>query len=140
MNLSIINDIAEELALYLIDKGVASDDGFDAIYANDTTPSSDLPDTYLEVLGNGPMFTRVSQGGVKDYTMMLVLNIRLLSIGSVNTVRENYLLDLLDNHVGDNLTIGKFHYSVDKNSMVYSGKSLTDGYSTKIININVKIY
>ena len=61
MSLSIINDIADELALYLIGQGVADGDGFDAVYANDTTPSSDLPDSFLEVLGNGPLFTRVSQ-------------------------------------------------------------------------------
>lgn len=140
MNLSIINEVAEYLAEYMIEEGIIGGDGFDDVYPNDTTPSSDLPDTYLEILGNGPMFTRVSQGGIKDYTMMLVLNVKLLSIGSVNTVRENFLLDLLDDYIGDNLTLGKFHYSIDKNSMVYSGKSLTDGYSTKIININVKIY
>lgn len=140
MNLSIINDIADELALYLIRRGVADGDGFDAVYANDTTPSSDLPDSFLEVLGNGPLFTRVSQGGLKGYTLILVLNVKLLSIGSVNSIREGYLLDLLDEYVGDNLTLGQFHYSIDKNNMVYSGKSLIDGYSTKIININVKIY
>lgn len=140
MNLSIINDITEELALYLIGLGVAEGDGFDAVYANDTTPSSDLPDSFLEVLGNGPLFTRVSQGGIKGYTLILVLNVKLLSIGSVNTIRERYLLDLLDDHIGENLTLGEYHYSIDKNNMVYSGKSLIDGYSTKIININVKIY
>lgn len=140
MNLSIINDIAEELALYLIELGVAEGDGFDEVYPNDTTPSSDLPDSFLEVLGNGPLFTRVSQGGIKGYTLILVLNVKLLSVGSVNTIRERYLLDLLDDHIGENLTLGKYHYSIDKNNMVYSGKSLIDGYSTKIININVKIY
>ena len=140
MNLSIINNIADELALYLIGEGVAGGDGFDAIYANDTTPSSDLPDTYLEIMGNGPLFTRVSQAGIKDYTLMIILNVKLKSIGAVNTVRENYLLNLLERSIGNNLIIDKFHYSIDKNSMVYSGKSLTDGYSTKIVNINVKIY
>lgn len=140
MSLSIINDIADELALYLIGQGVADGDGFDNVYPNDTTPSSDLPDSFLEVLGNGPLFTRVSQGGLKGYTLILVLNVKLLSIGSVNSTREGYLLDLLDEYVGENLTLGRFHYSIDKNNMVYSGKSLIDGYSTKIININVKIY
>ena len=140
MSLSIINNIAEELAIYLIDSGVMSEDGFEGIYANDTTPASDLPDSYLEVLGNGPLFTRVSHGGIKDYTLMLIMNVKLLSIGSTNTIRENYLLSLIDDCFGTELTLGQFHYSLDKNNMVYSGKSLMEGYSTKIININVKIY
>lgn len=140
MSLSIINNIAEDLALYLIDKGVAEGDGFDSVYANDTAPSSDLPASFLEVLGNGPVSTRLSQAGVKNYSIMLILNAKLLSTGAVNTIRENYLLGLLEDWIGDTLTIGHFHYSIDKNNMVYSGKSLIDGYSTKIININVKIY
>ena len=141
MNLKIINSISEELALYLIGQdSVAEGDGFDAIYPNDTTPASNLPDSYLEILGNGPLYTRVSQGGVKDYALMLIVNTKLLSVGSVNTIRENYLLGLLDKYIGDQLVLGQFHYSIDKNNMVYSGKSLTDGYSTKIININLKIY
>lgn len=140
MSLSIINSIAEYLAEYMIEQGVVGGDGFDNVYPNDTTPSSDLPDAYLEILGNGPLNTRVSQSGLKNYTLMLIINVKLLSVGSTNTIRETYLLDLIDDFFSEMLILGRFHYSVDKNNMVYSGKSLIDGYSTKIININVKIY
>lgn len=140
MNLSIINNVANTLADYLSVRGLVGGDAFDAIYANDTTPASGLPDAYLEILGNGPISTRVSQAGLKYYTLTMVINVKLLSNGAANTVRETYLLDQLDDSFGEELTLEKFHYSIDKNNMVYSGKSLIDGYSTKIININVKIY
>lgn len=140
MNLSIVNSIAENLAEYMIERGVVGGDGFDNVYPNDTTPSYDLPEAYLEILGNGPLYTKVSQAGLQNYTLMLITNAKLLSIGSTNTVRETYLLNLIDDFFSEELVLGKYHYSIDKNNMVYSGKSLTDGYSTKIININVKIY
>ena len=140
MNLSIVNKIADTLAEFFNSRGIVGGDNFDAVYANDTTPSSELPDSYLEIVGNGPLSTRVSQAGIKDYVLMLMVNIKLLNNGAVNTIRETYLLDQLDDFFGEELTLDKFHYSIDKNNMVYSGKSLIDGYSTKIININVKIY
>lgn len=140
MNLSIVNKIADTLVEFFNSQGMIGGDNFDAVYANDTTPSSGLPDSYLEIVGNGPLSTRVSQAGLKNYTLMLMVNVKLLSNGAANTIRETYLLDQLDDFFGKELTLGEFHYSIDKNNMVYSGKSLIDGYSTKIININVKIY
>ena len=140
MNLSIVNNIADSLAHYLDLQGLVGGDGLDAIYANDTAPSSDLPDAYLEILGNGPLSTRVSQAGLQNYILMLVLNVKLLSSGATNTIRESFLLEQLAVLLDKELALDKFHYSIDRNNMVYSGKSLVDGYSTKIININVKIY
>lgn len=140
MNLSIVNSIAGTLAEYMVQQGIVGGDNFDAVYPNDTTPATELPDSYLEILGNGPLSTNVSQYGVQSYTLMLIVNIKLLSDGSANTIRETFLLDLIDDFLKDTLVLDKFHYSIDKYNMVYSGKSLTEGYSTKITNINVKIY
>lgn len=140
MSISIVNSIAESLAEYMVQQGIVGGDNFDAVYPNDTTPATELPDAYLEVLGNGPLSTNMSQCGVKSYALVLVVNIRLRSNGSVNTVRETYLLDLVDDFFKDVLILGEFHYSIDKYNMVYSGKDLTSGYSTKMVNINVKIY
>ena len=86
------------------------------------------------------MTSRVTQSGLSEYNLMLIVSVKLSSDGLVNTTRENYLLFLLERWLKGTISIGEYHYSINKNQMVYSGRDLVSGYSSKIININVKIY
>lgn len=133
------NEIIERLKGYFSGFG---DDGFGAVYGSKSYPTSDLPESYIEILGNGPISTRVSQFGVREYNILLILNVRLNADGTVNTVREDYLLSLIQDPLlrKGGINLDQYHYFLGKNSMVYSGRDLVSGYSTKTININVKIY
>lgn len=135
-----INSIAKSLADYLVEKGVTGGKKIVAIYPNNTTPTSDLPESFVEITGNGAMSTNTWLGGIRSFALLMILNVRLLSSGASNTVRENYLFKAITDVLAEPLTIGKYHYSPDRRALVYSGKDVESGYSTKIININVKIY
>lgn len=141
MKLSQTNDIAQSLADYLLSKGITGEDGkFGAVYSNGSVPSSSLPESYIEIIGNGPVTSLLSQMGIMEYSLSLVVNVKLRSDSTVNVVREKYLMSLVEDYLGGVVEIGEFHYSLDKRNLVYSGRDLTSGYSTKISNINVKIY
>lgn len=143
MNISEVNSIASALGDYLSPLIVGEDGKFGALYVNESMPSSELPESFLEITGNGPLSSRASQLGICEYNLLVVVQVKLRSDGTVNTVREDYLLGLLSGAIPNppkSLILDKFHYSMDKQNLVYSGRDLTSGYSSKIININVKIY
>lgn len=141
MSLSEINSVAEDLGQYILESGIMENPaGVAALYPNTSVPTNGLPESFLEITGNGPMTTMVSQFGISDYHILLILNVKLKSTGEVNTQREDFLLSLIDGSLKGVITVGKYHYSIDKRQMVYSGRDLISGYSSKIININVKIY
>lgn len=141
MSISIINKAGEALANYLLDYGIVGEDGVGDIFTNGNTPASDdLPESYIEIDPNGAVTSESSHDGLLEFNLLLSLYVKLLGSGSTNTIRETFLLELLETVFNETLTIEKFHYSLNKRMMVYSGKSLVDGYSTKIININIKIY
>ena len=141
MNLSEVNGIAETLGQYIKDRGIIGDPGeFGALYVNGEKPSSKLPESFLEITGNGPLTSGVTQNGLSEYNLLATVNVKLTSRGVVNTKRETFLLSILELWLKGTVKIDKYHYTVNKNQMVYSGKDLISGYSSKVININVKIY
>lgn len=138
-----INNIALVLERFLIDNNLVSDDGLSAIYSNNTTPTKKLPESFLEIVGNGPIRTNYSMGGIQECTLALILNVKLgtpTDANSANVIRESYLCGKLLKILSNQCVVDKYHYSVNKRSAVYSGRDIQSGFSTKVVNINVQIY
>lgn len=141
MNISEINNVAKRLGDYFNGRGIIGGNAdFSALYLNGSVPTSELPESFLEIIGNGPLSSGVSQFGICDYTLSLIVNVKLLSDGTINDIRESYLMQLIELNFDKTIVVDNYHYSLNKQTMVYSGRDLISGYSSKIININVKIY
>lgn len=134
------NMVLEALSSYLQESGVGDDDGVGGFYPNNTTPVTNLPESFVELLWNGSLSSSLSNFGIRSGVVIVILNVQLDGRGVVNTIRENYLLGKISDAVQRPFCVGDCHFSVDKSSLVYSGKNLTYGYSSKTITLNVKIY
>lgn len=140
MTIEDINTVAEALVNHLKANGVGGTDGVVGFYPNDTVPTSNLPESFVEVVGNGALSTPVSGFGIRSCSLLLILNVKLPGNGAANSVRESYLLNRISNAVKNPFVRGSYHFSLDKKNLVYSGRSLYSGYSSKTMNFNVKIY
>lgn len=134
----------KDLAEYFVAQGLIGGNNFAAVYPNNTLPgkSEMWPESFIDISGNGPMMTKLSQFGILEFMIMVTTYVELLPDGSTNSARESFLIEKLDDLFkgGKIIVVGKNHYSVNKNNLVYSGKELISGYSNKVINVNVKIY
>lgn len=140
MTIEDTNNIAKALVDHLKDNGVGGTDGVVGFYPNDTVPTSGIPESFVEVVTNGSVSSPVSEFGIRSCSLLLILNIKLSGKGEANEVRETYLLDRISNAVSKPFQRGTYHFSLDKRNLVYSGRSLYSGYSSKTISFNVKIY
>lgn len=135
------NRAAEKLAIYLSGTAFAdADSGVGAIYPNNTAPTSGLPESYLEIVQNGPVTTLFSEGGIQSMVLMLTLSVKLRDKSVANTARENFLFNLLSAEIQKTRRIEGYTYEITKDSAVYSGRDLSSGYSTKIFNIKIQNY
>ena len=125
---------ASALKDVLITKGVTT-----KIYINGETPSSGLPTEFIEIMQNGSMSSLGSQlgTGTARCNLMVSIYVKLLSTDTVNYVRENVILGISQSLCEAAFVKSGFSFTIDKDRMVYSGKSIISGYSTKILNIKV---
>lgn len=140
MTIEDTNSIAQKLIDHLKSNGVGDQDGVAEFYPNDTAPTTDLPESFVEAVVNGSVSSGVSEFGIRECSLLLILNVKLNGRSVSNNVRETYLLGLISGAISKPFTSGTYHYSLDKRNLVYSGRSLYSGYSSKTISINVKIY
>lgn len=140
MTIEDTNSIAQKLIDHLKSNGVGGEDGVAEFYPNDTAPTSDLPESFVEAVVNGSISSGLSEFGIRKCSLLLILNVKLNGRSVSNNARETYLLGLISGAVSSPFTSGIYHYSIDKGNLVYSGRSLYSGYSSKTISINVKIY
>ena len=105
------------------------------IYVNGETPSNQLPDQFIEIVSNGPMSSQSTRMGVGTCTLMVIINTKLLSTHGANYKLENITLGLFQSLFASAVTKSGFTFSIDKKRMVYQGKSIVSGYSTKILNV-----
>jgi hypothetical protein len=113
----------------------------DVIYGGDK-PTSGLPASYIEIMQNGSYKSSASQMGIVEGVLLLSINVKLMSTGAVNTAKEDIVLGKFDSLFENNkkLSSGAYHYELDLTNLVYSGRGISEGYSTKVINLLVKIY
>ncbi|MEG1289560.1 MAG: hypothetical protein RRY36_09610 [Bacteroidaceae bacterium] len=140
MKLSSVNSIAEKLAEYLIKIGASGDLGVKDVYVNNFSPLSDLPESFIEINGNGGLGQLTTERGIMEYNLVLSLHVEQLPSGARNAIRENFLLSRFEGIFNSTLEIGNFHYTLDVKNSVFSGSDLIAGYTSKVLNINVKIY
>ena len=140
MKLSQVNSIAENLAEHLVNLGITGGLGVNGIYVNDSPPSSSLPESFIEINTNGGLSQITTKRGIMECTLALFLHVEQLPEGGRNSTRENFLLGQFEDAFESTLEIDKFHYALDIKNSVYSGSDLIAGYTSKILNINVKIY
>jgi len=118
----------------ILAKGVTQD-----IYVNNETPSSDLPKHFLEIAQNGPMTTKSTRVGNAECMLSVSIYVKNMSTGATNNVKMKMILDQFEAMFAKPLKSGSFSYALEPLNMVYSGKSLASGYSTKIINVKTYI-
>ncbi len=123
---------AKALKELLIVKGVTID-----IYINGELVTSKVPNEFIEIMLNGPMVTTASKIGCATCTLILSINVKLLSTGATNFVREDKILGSFQAIFEEAFVKSGFSFTIDKNRMVYQGKSIVSGYSTKMLNIIV---
>jgi len=116
----------------LVTKGVTT-----TIYINGETPTSKLPDEFIEIVQNGAMSSIGSKLGCASLNLMVSISVKLLSTGGANFVRENVILGVFQSLFEGTIVKSGYSFTVDRSRMVYQGKNINSGYSTKILNIIV---
>lgn len=114
------------------------DAGF-VIYTNGGTPTSDLPDEFITIEQNGGIKSRGIKRSTADCVLMVSIYRKLLSTEATNSVREDFLLSKFQSLFSSPLISSEFSFSIDKEAMVYRGKNIQEGYSTRILNVKVNI-
>lgn len=113
--------------------------GTTKVYVNNETPSAGWPDEFIEIMLNGPVGSIGSQLGVGDGVLSVSVNVKLLSNDARNYVKENIILGQFQSIFDGAKSQSGFTFSLDKRKMVFQGKSIVSGYSSKILNVNFKI-
>lgn len=116
--------------------------GLDNVIYEGSTPTSAIPDTYVQLMQNGSYKTFASQMGTIEGVLLVSINVKLFGTGEINTVAESLILEKFDSLFENNNTVvsGVYHFRLDPTNLVFSGRGIASGYSTKIINILVEIY
>lgn len=119
------------LKTVLVNKGVDS-----PIYIEDK-PTANIPDSYIELFENGPVSSNLSKHGLITGYILLSVNIRLLSTGAPNKVKRDLLIKKFDDLFEDNKSVYEdgYIFQLDSSRIVYTGSSIYEGFSTRLINI-----
>lgn len=111
----------------------------DAVYVNNETPSSGLPDVFIEITQNGSIKSQSTKRGVMNGMLTVSVYVKHLTTGAANNVKMKMTLDKFESIFSGPAKSGIFSYDLDPNAIVYQGKSLASGYSTKVLNVQVFI-
>lgn len=128
--ISLSIDPQTPLRTLILAKGVTQD-----IYVNNETPSSGLPAHFLEIAQNGPIKTNSTKRGNAECMLSVSIYVKNMSTGAMNNAKMKMILDQFSAMFDKPLISGTFSYALEPSNIVYSGKSLASGYSTKIINV-----
>lgn len=122
------------LKAFLVRMGVTT-----AIYTGES-PTSKLPSEFIEILHNGPVGSEASKLGIATCTMTMGIYVKLLSTDEVNIQRESAIIGSFQSFFSSAVVESGFTFSLDKKRMmIYQGRSVRSGYSTKLINILTSI-
>lgn len=106
------------------------------VYKNGNIPTTGLPAEFISINMNGGLQTKVTKRGSAQCALAVSLYTKLLSTGAVNETREGILLGSFQSLFDTVAKTTGYSFEIAKNPMIYSGKSLITGYSTKVINVN----
>lgn len=105
------------------------------IYVIGEMPTSSLPDAFIEIRQNGPISSTASQLGSGKCVLLVAITVKLLSKGGTNKKKENLILAKFQDLFDPAVSSSGFVFSLDKKNLVFTGKDLISGYSTKMLNI-----
>lgn len=118
-------------------KGLIQQAGSDAsIYVNGGLPTTGLPNAFILIEPNGGIRTEATKFANATCVLSVSVYTKLLSTGAANLTLENLTISKFQDLFDDVVTKDEFTYELMTNPVMYSGKSLISGYSTKIINVN----
>lgn len=118
-------------------KGLIQQAGSDAsIYVNGGLPTTGLPNAFILIEPNGGIRTEATKFANATCVLSVSVYIKLLSTGAANLTLENLTIGKFQDLFDDVVTKDEFTYELMTNPVMYTGKSLISGYSTKIINVN----
>ena len=121
---------------------VLSTAGVTEMIYDGSKPTSQLPDNFIEIMQNGSFKTNSNSMSIIGGVLLLTINVKLLPNGIVNLKKEEIILKKFESLFENNKVkiSGLYHFRLDTNNLVYGGQEISKGYSTKIINLLVKIY
>ena len=116
--------------------------GIDGIIYEGSKPTSGLPDSFIELYVNGSMSSDTENMSIVNGAVLLSINVKLLSTGEVNSKKEALIMSTLNTLFFNGKTIvsGKYRFTIDMKNIVYGGRGLSEGYSTKVLNLLVKTF
>lgn len=131
-----ISDITpkEGLKQLLINAGVTT-----TIYANNDMPTTGLPNEFIYVVQNGLITSYTKELSYSLSTLSVSLSVKLLSTGATNIVKEKILLGKIESSI-HRKSLEDNYFEFDLTNLMSDSRNIVAGYSTKIINIQVKTY
>lgn len=111
----------------------------ETVYVNGAYPSSALPASFILIEVNGGINAKGTKRTNAQCTLAVSVYTKLLSTGAVNAVLSDLLLGKFQDMLASAVKSDIFTYELVPNPMVYSGKSLVSGFSTKVLNVNCYI-
>lgn len=95
-------------------------------------PTSDWPDAYITVTLNGAVNRMTTSSDLFEANVIVGVYIRLLSTGAANAARQAAIMSQLDEAL-------KIPGTVLNQNVLYEGKTLVANYSTKLVNLLVRM-
>ncbi len=131
-----ISDITpkEGLKQLLINAGVTT-----TIYANNDMPTTGLPNEFIYIVQNGLITSYTKELSYSLSTLSVSLSVKLLSTGATNIVKEKILLGKIESSI-HRKSLDDNYFEFDLTNLMSDSRNIVAGYSTKIINIQVKTY
>lgn len=131
-----ISDITpkEGLKQLLINAGVTT-----TIYANNDMPTTGLPNEFIYIVQNGLITSYTKELSYSLSTLSVSLSVKLLSTGATNIVKEKILLGKIESSI-HRKSLEDNYFEFDLTNLMSDSRNIVAGYSTKIINIQVKTY
>lgn len=115
--------------------------GFTGTIYENGVPTAKLPDSFISIMQNGSLKPKTMKMSYSEGFLMLIISVKLLSTGTVNITSESLILDVIGNLFENNKTVvsNGYSFSLDMSNLASGGRGISSGYSTKIINLLVKI-
>lgn len=124
----------EGLKQMLINAGVTT-----TIYANNDMPTTGLPNEFIYIVQNGLITSYTKELSYSLSTLSVSLSVKLLSTGATNIVKEKILLGKIESSIHRKY-LDDNYFELDLTNLMSDSRNIVAGYSTKIINIQVKTY
>lgn len=105
-------------------------------------PTTGVAGDFISLSMNGALRAKSEDAKTLVGTIMVGVCVPLLSNKTINQVKEKLILEKLDGFFPCKYTFESITYdfSLDLKNLVYSGRDLIAGYSTKALNLQVFIY